>query len=52
MTATARQRFGEHVRLLREARGLTQDALAQRSGLSADTIRRIEHDSFRRASTR
>ena len=25
---------------------MTQDALAQRSGLSADTIRRIEHGSF------
>jgi transcriptional regulator with XRE-family HTH domain len=38
--------FGKHVRSLRRARGVTQDALAQRSGLSADTIRRIEHGSF------
>jgi transcriptional regulator with XRE-family HTH domain len=38
--------FGKHVRSLRRARGVTQDALAQRSGLSADTIRRIEHGAF------
>jgi transcriptional regulator with XRE-family HTH domain len=38
--------FGKHVRSLRRARGVTQEALAQRSGLSADTIRRIEHGSF------
>ena len=40
------QPFGMHVRSLRRARGLTQDALAERSGLSADTIRRLEHGSF------
>lgn len=38
--------FGKHVRSLRRARGVTQDALAARSGLSADTIRRIEHGTF------
>jgi|GEM_PF-593794 len=38
--------FGKHVRSLRRARGVTQDILAQRSGVSADTIRRIEHGSF------
>lgn len=38
--------FGKHVRSLRRARGITQDVLAQRSGVSADTIRRIEHGSF------
>jgi transcriptional regulator with XRE-family HTH domain len=38
--------FGKHVRSLRRARGVTQNALAQRSGLSADTIRRVEHGSF------
>jgi len=38
--------FGAHVRSLRRARGITQDVLAQRSGLSPDTIRRIEHGSF------
>lgn len=38
--------FGKHVRSLRRARGVTQDVLAQRSGVSADTIRRIEHGNF------
>jgi transcriptional regulator with XRE-family HTH domain len=38
--------FGRHVRSLRRARGQTQEELAQRSGLSADTIRRLEHGSF------
>lgn len=38
--------FGKHVRSLRRARGVTQDVLAARSGLSPDTIRRIEHGSF------
>jgi transcriptional regulator with XRE-family HTH domain len=41
-----KREFGKHVRSLRRARGVTQDALAKRSGLSADTIRRIEHGSF------
>jgi transcriptional regulator with XRE-family HTH domain len=38
--------FGKHIRSLRRARGITQDVLAVRSKLSADTIRRIEHGSF------
>lgn len=38
--------FGKHVRSLRRARGMTQEVLAERSGLSADTIRRLEHGSF------
>jgi transcriptional regulator with XRE-family HTH domain len=38
--------FGRHVRSLRRARGLTQEVLAGCSGLSADTIRRLEHGSF------
>jgi transcriptional regulator with XRE-family HTH domain len=38
--------FGKHVRSLRRARGLTQEALADRSRLSPDTIRRLEHGSF------
>lgn len=38
--------FGRHVRSLRRARGLTQEQLAERSGLSTDTIRRLEHGSF------
>jgi transcriptional regulator with XRE-family HTH domain len=40
------KRFGRHVRSLRRARGMTQEVLAGRSGLSADTIRRLEHGSF------
>ena len=39
-------RFGKHIRSLRKARGLTQEALAKRSQLAADTIRRLEHGSF------
>ena len=37
---------GRHIRALRRKRDLTQEDLAQRSGLSADTIRRLEHGSF------
>ena len=39
-------RFGELTKSLRDARGLTQEQLAERSGLSADTIRRAEHGDF------
>ncbi len=38
--------FGRHLRSLRKARGMTQEVLANRSGLSADTIRRREHGNF------
>jgi transcriptional regulator with XRE-family HTH domain len=38
--------FGRHVRSLRRARGMTQEVLAERSGLSPDTVRRLEHGSF------
>lgn len=38
--------FGSHVRMLRCARGLTQEVLAELSKLSADTIRRLERGSF------
>ena len=38
--------FGRHVRSCRKARGYTQETLAETSGLSADTIRRLEHGSF------
>jgi transcriptional regulator with XRE-family HTH domain len=38
--------FGPYLRRLRRVRGLTQDELAERSGLSADTVRRLEHDTF------
>ena len=40
------QRFGKHVQGLRKTRGLTQEQLAERCGLAADTIRRLEHASF------
>ena len=38
--------FGRYVRDLRQARGLTQEQLAERSGLSTDAVRRIEHGRF------
>jgi transcriptional regulator with XRE-family HTH domain len=38
--------FGRYVKRLRRARGLTQEQLAERSGLSSDTIRRLEHGAF------
>lgn len=38
--------FGRHVRSLRKARGLTQEQLARRAGLSSDTIRRLENATF------
>jgi len=41
-----KQPFGQHVRALRRARGVTQDRLAELSKLSADTIRRLEHGAF------
>ncbi len=43
---TMGQRFGRHVRSCRRARGQTQEALAEISSLSADTIRRLEHGGF------
>lgn len=45
MSEYARE-FGEHLRGLRRARGMTQDLLAKRSGLSVHTIRRVEKGSF------
>jgi transcriptional regulator with XRE-family HTH domain len=38
--------FGDFVRGLRHARGLTQEALAKRGGMSADTVRRLEAGAF------
>jgi transcriptional regulator with XRE-family HTH domain len=38
--------FGAYVKRLRETHGLTQEAFAGRCGLSADTIRRLEHGAF------
>jgi transcriptional regulator with XRE-family HTH domain len=43
--STARS-FGEHIKSLRRARGMTQGELAIRSGLSPDTVRRLERGSF------
>lgn len=40
------KQFGRHVRSLRRVRGVTQEALAERAGLSTDTIRRIEYGNF------
>lgn len=40
------RRFGRHVRSLRKTRGLTQEALARKAGLSGDTIRRLEGGTF------
>ncbi len=39
---TLRRRFGENIRQLRLSRGLTQEALAEKSDLSVDAVRRIE----------
>lgn len=36
------QRFGKHVRALRGARELTQESLAEKSGLSVDAVARVE----------
>ena len=41
-----RQEFGRHVRSCRRVRGLTQEVLAAKSGVAADTVRRLEHGSF------
>ena len=38
--------FGRYVRALRKGRGYTQEMISTRSGLSADTIRRLERSSF------
>ena len=38
--------LGAHVRRLRKSVSLTQEELAKRTGLSADTIRRLEVSSF------
>ncbi len=40
------ERFGGHIRKLRQARKLTQEELAERSDLSVDAVRRIERGAF------
>ena len=40
------RRFGDHLRRLRNSKGLTQEELAERSDLSVDAIRRIERGAF------
>jgi transcriptional regulator with XRE-family HTH domain len=40
------RKFGGHLRTLRLDRSLTQEALAERSDLSVDAIRRIERGAF------
>ncbi|MFE7751164.1 helix-turn-helix transcriptional regulator [Streptomyces sp. NPDC057428] len=37
-----RRRFGDQVRARRMQRDLTQEALAERAGISRDTVQRIE----------
>ena len=46
MSLDVARQFGRHVRSLRKVRAFTQEELAERSGLSTDTIRRLEHGSF------
>jgi transcriptional regulator with XRE-family HTH domain len=46
MTDPAPGSFGAHVRDLRVARGLTQEELAERSELHADTIKGLERNTF------
>ncbi len=38
--------FGNNLRRLRQGRGLTQEALANRSNLSVDAVRRLEQGAF------
>src|SRR5258708_18715352 len=40
------QVFGKSIPALRQKSGLTQDALAKRSTLSVDAVRRIEYGAF------
>lgn len=38
--------FGGFIRSVRMARGFTQEELAERADVAADTIRRLEHSGF------
>jgi transcriptional regulator with XRE-family HTH domain len=46
MPSRLARRFGQHLRSMRQARDLTQDRLAELSGLSIDTVRRVELGSL------
>ena len=46
MRHSLRRRFGTQLRALRQGRKLTQEALAEKSTLSVDAIRRIERGNF------
>ena len=46
MTTINLRTLGRHIKNLRRARGITQELLAERSDLSPDTVRRLEHGSF------
>ncbi len=39
---TVTRRFGSRLRRLRQSQGLTQERLAERAGVSPDSVRRIE----------
>jgi transcriptional regulator with XRE-family HTH domain len=43
---TNEKEFGARLKSMRERRGLTQEQLAEMSGLASDTIRRAEHGAF------
>ena len=42
----ANSTLGKHIKRLREVRGMTQEQLAECSGVAADTIRRLEKENF------
>ena len=44
--ARERSPFARHIKRMREVRRLTQEQVAERAGLAADTIRRLEQGSF------
>jgi transcriptional regulator with XRE-family HTH domain len=46
MADPAPKPFGAYVKRLRQTHRLTQEVLADQCGLSADTIRRLEHGAF------
>lgn len=46
MGPVQRQRFGAKLRAMRQERRLSQQALADRSELAVDTVRRVESGSF------